>query len=227
MAGRFTEILQEHSGEFVSADLSSAVEANLENCKGKKPYMLVQADVRNLPVPRASFDVVICLGVIQHTPSSEDTIEKLSEFVSPGGLLVFDHYQKRKGIVHSISSWASMAVPVRALLKRMPPGSAIPVTTWISKIGYPIRRRTVRVRVLDQVARRLIPAAYAGIPGLSQEIHREWSELNTHDSLTDWHKHTRTPDEIRNHLEALGLGDIEVHAQSNGGFVEARARKFS
>jgi len=64
----------ESVGALVSIDLSSAVEANRENCDAKGPYLLMQADINGSPFPDGSFDVVACLGVIQHTPSPEATI---------------------------------------------------------------------------------------------------------------------------------------------------------
>jgi SAM-dependent methyltransferase len=68
-AGRFTEHLVAECDALVSLDLSSAVEANLRNCAGRKAYLLLQADINQSPLPARAFDVVICLGVIQHKPS--------------------------------------------------------------------------------------------------------------------------------------------------------------
>ena len=91
-AGRFTELLVDECEALVSLDLSSAVEANLRNCSGRKPYLLLQADINQSPIPAGTFDVVVCLGVIQHTPSPEQTIASLAQHLKPNGLLVIDHY---------------------------------------------------------------------------------------------------------------------------------------
>ena len=50
-AGRFTEHLLAECDALVSLDLSSAVEANLKTCAGRKPYLLVQADINQSPLP--------------------------------------------------------------------------------------------------------------------------------------------------------------------------------
>ena len=63
-AGRFTELLIENCGFLVSIDFSNAVDANLKNCTGKNPYLLIQGDINNSPISRRIFDFVICLGVI-------------------------------------------------------------------------------------------------------------------------------------------------------------------
>ena len=91
-AGRFTEILLHNGANVFSVDLSSAVEANYDNCKSYQNYFICQADITNLPFTPETFDLVICIGVIQHTPNPEKTIEALSSYVKPGGVLVIDHY---------------------------------------------------------------------------------------------------------------------------------------
>ena len=55
-------------------------------------YFICQADINKLPVLPEQFDVVVCLGVIQHTPNPEETISNLCSQLKPGGELVFDHY---------------------------------------------------------------------------------------------------------------------------------------
>src|ERR1035437_9334339 len=92
-AGRFTEVLLQFPAACVtSADLSSAVEANQQNFPQSGRHRIIQCDICRPPFPRASFDMVLCLGVIQHTPDPEYTISKLYEQVKPGGWLVIDHY---------------------------------------------------------------------------------------------------------------------------------------
>ena len=39
--------------------------------------MVIQADINDMPFADGVFDVVVCLGVIQHTPDTEKTIKDL------------------------------------------------------------------------------------------------------------------------------------------------------
>src|SRR5437773_2805116 len=87
-AGRFTEILLAKGAHVTSIDLSDAVDANQENCPQGETHRIAQADILQLPFAAQQFDVVFCLGVIQHTPDSEQTITRLYEQVRPGGTLV-------------------------------------------------------------------------------------------------------------------------------------------
>jgi hypothetical protein len=107
----------------------------------------------------------------------------------------------------------------------MEPDPALRATIALSKVGYPLRKLVHgKFRgVFDQIVRRVLPAAHADVR-LPADLHREWSELNTHDSLTDWHKHVRTPDQIRRCLEEVGLEDIWIKVPPHGGEIEARGR---
>ncbi len=91
-AGRFSEILLGAGAHLNVIDLSSAVEANYKNCYTFPHYSVCQASILSLPFAPEQFDVVICIGVIQHTPDPEQTMTALCKQVKPGGLLVIDHY---------------------------------------------------------------------------------------------------------------------------------------
>ena len=116
-AGRFTELLLDAGARVVAADLSAAVDANYENCGHHREYFVCQADIRRLPVAPHSFDIVMCLGVVQHTPEPEETIAALAGYVAPGGLLVIDHYSEDYPVT------APRRV-LRDFLLRMPPERA-------------------------------------------------------------------------------------------------------
>ena len=54
--------------------------------------LICQADVMSLPFAPAQFDVVVAVGMIQHTPDPEKTIAELCAQLTPNGLLALDHY---------------------------------------------------------------------------------------------------------------------------------------
>jgi SAM-dependent methyltransferase len=220
-AGRFTEILLDAGARVFAADLSSAVEANHENCGDATAYFVCQADIRSLPVAPHSFDVVICLGVVQHTPQPEATIAALARYVKPGGLLVLDHYSRDYPLT-------TPRRVLRNLLLRLSPDRASRValgTTWALLPAH--RALWHRRRGLGRLRRylgRVSPVVdyYEAYPQLGPALLSEWALLDTHDTLTDRYKHLRSPAEIRETLLALGLADVEVTVGGNG--VEARAR---
>ena len=171
-AGRFTELLVNSCELLVSSDLSVAVDANLANCKDLGSYLLLQADANSSPLPYEFFDVVICLGVLQHTPSPEQTIESLTQHLKPGGLLVIDHYTHPSWLSR-VGSWLSLHYPLRAVLKRLSPAQGLTATIWLTSVADPIRRRTGRKVWLDRIVCRVLPTLsyYNSYPELDPGDH--------------------------------------------------------
>ena len=229
-AGRFTEVLLEEGARVFSADLSNAVEANLENCSRFEKHFVCQADIRHLPVLPASFDVVVCVGVIQHTPNPEETIERLCRYVKPGGSLFIDHYSP--GYPATFSRRI-----IRYFLLKSSPAAALRFCTGLINLLWPIHRfvwNALRSSILSGgwLARktrgaflRISPVVdyQSAYPELGQELLKTWALLDTHDTLTDCYKHIRSGEQIRSKLEECGMEDIHTHLGGNG--VEVRAKR--
>lgn len=221
-AGRFTELLLKAGARVFACDLSEAVTANYENCKEWPDYFVCQADVGRLPAATHSFEVVLCLGVIQHTPDPEATIATLARYVKPGGMLVIDHYARNY-------AYTLPRRLLRPLLIRLPPALSKKTALTLARALLPVhkifwsqRRGVGRLRTY---LGRLSPLVdyYGAYPQLSRKLLGEWSILDTHDMLTDRYKHLRSVAEIENSLISCGLVEIEVYEGGNG--VEARARR--
>lgn len=225
-AGPFTEILLSAGARVFACDLSSAVEANYENNSRAPNYFVCQADIRSLPVAPAAFDVVLCLGVVQHTPDPAQTIRALASYLKPGGMLVLDHYG------HDYPYPLSRRI-VRPVLIRLPAALSTKLALGLSRSLLPLHKLSRRVqhrRGLWRLRRFLLKHSplvdhFDDYPQLGDRVAGEWSVLNTHDTLTDRYKHLRDEEEIEEYLSACGLRDIEVSRGGNG--VEARARKPS
>lgn len=218
-AGRFTEVLLDAGAHVTSVDLSEAVDANAANFPPNDHHRIAQADLLTLPFRPQSYDVVFCLGVIQHTPNPERTIGKLAEQVRPGGWLVIDHYH------HSLSWWTKSALILRQILKRLPPDQGLRWTERIVDVCLPLHARVRRHALAHALVSRVSPvwSYYRALPDLPDNLQREWALLDTHDGLTDWYKHFRTVAGIRRALLAAGL--VDVYCARGGIGIEARARK--
>jgi SAM-dependent methyltransferase len=219
-AGRFTEVFLAQGARVMSIDLSDAADANAENFPISDRHRVAQADITALPFAPRQFDVVLCIGVIQHTPSPERTIAALWEQVKPGGWLVIDHYTSgHDGMGHSVKPF------VRSWLKGKEPKEAMEATDRLVDWFLPLHRATRHVYPLWFLLCRVSPITtyYRTFPQLSDPLQREWALLDTHDSLTDFFKHMRTVDQIRGTLAELG--GTEIWADRGGNGVEARARR--
>jgi len=222
-AGRFTEILLQYpSARVTSLDLSSAVEANQINFPQSEHHRIVQADIMQAPFDGEGFDMVICLGVIQHTPSPEATISKLFEQVRPGGMMVIDHYtpdiMRRTKIT---------ALLVRPVVKRLPSKARMKTCEALVSFFFPIHKSFRKNILAQHIFSRVSPITtyFHAYPQLPEHLQWEWSILDTHDSLTDWNKHLRTMKQIESVLKDIGAIKIEVLKGGNG--VEARCYKKS
>jgi SAM-dependent methyltransferase len=222
-AGRFTEILLKHGARLDSFDYSAAVEANAQN-NGTKPFTLVQADIRAMPFEAESYDFVICLGVLQHTPDTKESITKLWDMVRPGGRLVIDHYRW--------NFWQRLPPPLgnaekfyRRIVLSLPPEKRWPAVRKIVDFWFPFhwrfRDNQWAQRVLARVAG--IHFYHGQLPLRSREQNYEWALLDTHDGMTDHFKRFRTVGSIRNILERLGAKELNIWRGGNG--VEASCRK--
>jgi 2-polyprenyl-3-methyl-5-hydroxy-6-metoxy-1,4-benzoquinol methylase len=222
-AGRFTEILLREGAQLVACDLSAAVEANYENCVGRPGYFVCQADIRELPAAPRSFDVVMCLGVIQHTPNPEETIKALSTHLAPGGLLVIDHYRYGHG------DMTKMRQRLRTFLIQQKTTTAMAIVRTIVAVLWPFhrlawacRKHPLGARFRQALLRASPVLDYHDQYGeLGPRLLYAWAVLDTHDALTDHYKHKRTTEQIAQTLRDLGLRDVESWYGGNG--VEARA----
>ena len=108
-AGRFTEILLSFGAKVISVDYSAAVEACAESNKffrGNGQLFNAQADIFALPFKNRSFDIVVGLGILQHTGNARKALQCLWERVRPGGALLVDRYQISFRSLHPLKYFA-------------------------------------------------------------------------------------------------------------------------
>lgn len=222
-AGRFTEILLKHGANLDSFDFSNAVEANGAN-NGEHAFTLVQADIRAMPFAKAAYDYVVCLGVLQHTPDTEESIAKLWEMVAPGGRLIIDHYAR--------NLWLRLPPPLgdaeklyRRIILKLPREKRFGAVKSLVDFWFPIywamRDSPLARKLLNRVGG--IHFYYPAIDLGSRERHYEWALLDTHDGMTDAFKRYRDIGSIQHTLE--GLGAVDIHVWKGGNGVEAWCRK--
>lgn len=227
-AGRFTEVMLDAGARVFAVDISSAVEANHQNCGQRENYFVCQADVARLPLMREQFDVVVCVGVIQHTPDPEATMAALCAQVRPGGRLLIDHYAP--GYPATLPRRA-----VRLLLLGRAPGFAMafcermvgalwPMHRWLWRASR-LKARRSPARLLRAIFMRLSPVVdyHEAYPQLGEEGLRAWAVLDTHDTVTDRYKHLRSKEQLERHLARCGM--VEIVATMAGNGVEVRASK--
>lgn len=217
--GRFTEVLAQAGARLCSFDYTAAVDANYKNNARFPDVCFAQADVYSPPFAPASFDRVICVGVLQHTPRPRAAFESLVRFLRPGGHLFIDHYRL---------SWRSPFLGkywLRPLTRRLPPETLLRLVRRHVGLVYPL---TGGLRGLlgdrsRSVSWALGMADYRGLVDLDDAACRELSVLDTFDALAPAYDWPRTLGAVRRWCEAAGLVDVEVVPAENG--LAARARR--
>jgi SAM-dependent methyltransferase len=180
-AGRFSEVfLRTTSGVLHSVDYSSAVESNLRNNAAFGARLqLAQASIYQLPFADQSFDKVFCLGVLQHTPSFEDSVVALISKAKLGGEIVVDFYP--------IKGWYTKLHAkyiFRPVSKRLPKPLLLRLIRFNIVWMLPffdflcLLRLGVFTRFIPITDVRLFPAE------LSAVQRREWAVMDTFDGLS-------------------------------------------
>ena len=225
-AGRFTEHLAKYCKILYSFDLSSAVFANALNSARFDNLTLVQADILAMPFKKESFDLVVCLGVLQHTPSTTDSIKALWEMVSPGGRLVLDHYIYSLGNVLPPPIGRASFI-YRRLFLLFPRNWRNPLVKVIVNFWFPIHWMLREFCFLDRILSRLSPVFFyynnKDVTLANKQAYYEWALLDTHDALTDEYKRFVKPKFLYDILVGLGASEIALSKSGNG--VEISCKK--
>lgn len=214
-AGRFTEVLLATGATVFSFDLSNAVEANFQNHGHSKNLCLFQGSIADIPLAPHSFDRVLCLGVLQHTPDPEASFRNLVEFLKPGGEIAIDVYARNW---QSVISWKYILRPIttrlpKQLLFRLVNGT----------VNLLLRPAILARKVGGRVGARLFPILQYCHWGLPFEVNRDWAVLDTFDMYSPVHDHPRTQDEVRGWFARAGLTDVHVGYGPNGVIARGRA----
>ena len=141
-AGAQSAFLARQGATVTSVDLSDAIEV-AARLPDLQKASLAQADLLKLPLADASFDLVYCEGVLQHTADAGLVLRELRRVLRPGGRLLATHYtiprrlvsraryRLREGIRH-----ATRNTPQEVLFLASGAGAAlaqIPVLGWFLK----------------------------------------------------------------------------------------------
>lgn len=206
-AGRFTEILLKTSDELYSFDYSSAVDANLKN--NGVNVNLFQASIYEIPLKKHSFDIVFCLGVIQHTPFPEKTFYCLSDQVKSGGKLYVDIYEKRP---YTKLTWKYILRPLFRLFSQNIQYALVRAMVFIF-----LPFSTLMGKIFGNIGFKLFPIAnFNFIPFKSYKDRYIWSVLDTFDWFGPTYDLPQTKRDLENWFSIAGFKDFEVFRGSNG-----------
>jgi 2-polyprenyl-3-methyl-5-hydroxy-6-metoxy-1,4-benzoquinol methylase len=180
-AGRYSEVAVRAGACVVAMDLSEAAFVARANLANTDASLVVRGDLLHPPLALGSFDRVVSIGVLQHTPDPLGAIRRLMQVVRPGGQLVIWMYERR---------WYSELLP-KSLLRRITRHLSPSVVSRLS--GFLVRSFTPAARRIGRISRpklrralaAMLPlATYWGTLPLNDSQQVEWSLLDTNDWLS-------------------------------------------
>ena len=210
--GRFTEVLAKAGASVCTFDYSTAVEASSDNCKAFENVCFSQANVYEPPYEHASFDKVMCIGVLQHCPSPRDAFMSLTRFVKPGGEIFIDVYRLSfrslfLGKYYLRPITRRISVPTLHRLVRFHVGWLYPFTGLVQRVAGSAGR---------SLSWALAMADYRGVYDADEETLRNFALLDTFDMLAPAYDRPKTFRSVRRWFDDAGFVDVKLAPGDNG-----------
>ena len=167
--GRHTFQLLEMGFDVISLDLSRKMLAELERGgsteRVRNSTTGVQGDIRALPFKSASFDLVICMEVIEHLPTHpelvERTVRELARVLRPNGYLILEFPLRLHSLLRllpgSAVDWKQVRKPEWYL--HSPPPLRYQRRFPLREVQRILSRARLSVR--QRIFLRVIPSGYA------------------------------------------------------------------
>ncbi len=214
---------------FVAADISSAVDVAVQRCsKRGVAAAFLQDDLTTLPFEPGSIDVVFSEGVLHHTDSTRNALQRIATLLSPGGRFLFYVYRKKGPIREFTDDY------IRNLLQGMRPDEAWKAVEPLTKLGVALGELGVEVEVPDDIELLEIPAGRYDVQRLfywhvAKAFHHpdlSFDELNhiNYDWYAPANAHRQTPEEVREWCAEAGLEIERERIEEAGITVVARRR---
>lgn len=207
-AGRFTEVLVTSGADVVTFDYSTAIDANARNQGTSERLHCFQGDIFKIPLLTSSFDMVICLGVLQHTPDPQAAFRSLATYVRPGGQLVIDIYTRN---LAALVQWKYV---LRPITRRMRKETLYRIIDRVTPPLVPVAR--LLRRIAGRAGARMVPIVEYSHLGLPRDLNVEWAILDTFDMYSPAHDHPQSLDTVTRWFREAAFENISVRPGPNG-----------
>lgn len=189
-AGRYTDVLSRWGARVVGIDLSCAVEAAHSHFRKRTNVTIAQADIACLPFARETFDLVVSIGVLHHTPDTRSHFLMLVPFLKPGGEIAVWVYP-RTGAYKNRKAWIPFThrIPARWFY------------AWCRRF-VPLIQNHVANPFINYF-RRVFPISDQGL-GVENDI------LDTFDGYSPTFHGIHDSEEVQGWFQEVGLVDVRV-----------------
>lgn len=187
-AGRFADVVSRWGGEVIGIDLSFAVDAAFQNVGQHPNIHLIQADLFHLPFRQNLFDIVYSMGVLHHTPSTQQAFRAITPYVKTRGVLAIWVYSNQRTFKGD-RLWRLITVRL--------PQKWLYYLTALSVPAYYMHR----LPGVGKITR--------GIAPISLHPNWKWRWLDTFDWYSPTYQWLHTDEEVRGWFETTGFEQIK------------------
>jgi SAM-dependent methyltransferase len=188
--GRFSQVMSSWGARVIGADLSLAVEAARENLGGRDDVLVTQADIGRLPFAPGTFDFIVSIGVLHHTPDTRAHFQALVPLLKPGGTICIWVYPDQ-GVYLTRARWIPWT-------SRIPPRMFYEWCRWF----VPRMRRNPKAPLARMIARMF--------PYSEQDYGLENDILDTFDGFSPRYHGVHSAEEVCEWFRAAGLTDVQA-----------------
>ncbi|HEY4950920.1 MAG TPA: class I SAM-dependent methyltransferase [Candidatus Acidoferrales bacterium] len=211
-AGRFTQIALETGAEVVSFDLSLAIEAASRNNAGTDKLCIFQASIYEIPLRKASFDKIFCMGVLQHCPDVAAAFQSLVPFLRPGGEIVIDVYEKTTG-------FPPLKYIARPFVRPLGTEGIYRLLSWTIPPAFELKKALHRIPAIGPRLASLIPIgpiSHAPRLNYTDDELKQVKILSALDMLSPVYDQPQQMEDVGKWFEHAGLIDVELKRGYNG-----------
>jgi SAM-dependent methyltransferase len=198
------------SVRFIGVDISDAVSVAADRCAERGVHgAFLQDDLRALPLPDKSVDVIYSDGVLHHTDSTRDSLLSLARHLRPGGRFLFYVYNRKSPVREFTDDH------IRAQLQAMAPEQAWRAVEPLTRLGIALGELGATVEIPEDIDLLGIPAGTHDVQRLfywhvakayyAPEL--SFDELNhiNYDWYAPANAHRQTPADVRAWCKDAGL----------------------
>lgn len=187
-SGRYSDVLARWGASVVGMDLSYAVEAAHSNLKSQDSALVVQADIGRPPFKPGTFDYIISIGVLHHTPDTRAYFNCLVPLLRPGGEICIWVYPNEGGI--------ALRTPWIPFTSRIPTRMFYDWCAWFVPLAHRNPKSNL-IRWISQV-----------FPFSSQPFGLENDILDTFDGFSPRYHGVHSPEEVEGWFREAGLTNV-------------------
>ena len=186
--GRYAKICGESGATVIGADHTRAVDKARHLCSNLPDTHFLQADLKRLPLEKASFDFVFSIGVMHHDSDTKAVFQEVSKMVKPGGRYSVWLYRRNQW-------WQErMNTGLRSVSTRLPTRLLMPFCHLGAILGgIPIINRT-----LNKIVN------FSAHPNYENRV------CDTHDWWAPKFQYHHTQDELIQWFRDAGFEDIQI-----------------